>query len=583
MGVSRGVRFIVVILSLAVIVSMAGIAVLYLMVSGAPSVAADSVLVLPVPAGLTEYRQNALLTPLVGAGGATVRSVVDSLRKAKVDDRISGVILKPQLGPRVLWGKLQEIRDAVVDYRESGKPIAAFLEYGGAEDYYLASAADKVYLMPGSPLEIVGRAQYEVFFRNALDKVGAYPDVLAAGDYKTAANQYTETTMTPAHREMAESLNRDLYEQMIEGIAESRGLTGDEVRGLVDEGPFLPEGALAAGLVDGLVYADEVKHREPFDADDRREIADSDYRQISLRSVGLNQGERIALVYAVGAINSGSSTFDVLNGEVLGSDTLTSAIRSAREDDSVRAIVLRIDSPGGSAIASDVIWREVALVRESGKPIVASMSDLGASGGYYIAMGADAIVAQPATLTGSIGVVFGKFTTGGTYEKLGVGVEPVSEGRFAEIYSPVTRFSEAERAKVQEHVDAIYEQFVTKAAEGRGTTRDLLHEVAQGRVWTGRQALEHGLIDDVGGLRRAIALAKEKAGIDPGDEVELVIYPRPKSFFELLDEGFPMARAAAAWAGLAAPEAALVGRATAPARLYRPGEPLAIMPGAFVR
>ncbi len=445
----------------------------------------------------------------------------------------------------------------------------------------MASAADRVYLMPGSPLEVVGRAQYEVFFRNALDKVGAYPDVLAAGDYKTAANQYTETTMTPAHREMAESLNRDLYEQMVEGIAESRGLTGDEVRRLVDEGPFLPEDALAAGLVDGLAYADEVGHREPFDADDGREIPDSDYRQVGLRSVGLNQGERIALIYAVGAINSGSSTFDVLNGDVLGSDTLTSAIRNAREDDSVRAIVLRIDSPGGSAIASDVIWREVGLARESGKPIVASMSDLGASGGYYIAMGADAIVAQPATLTGSIGVVFGKFTTGGTYEKLGVGIEPVSEGRFAEIYSPVTRFSDAERAKVQEHVDAIYEQFVSKAAEGRGTTRDRLHEVAQGRVWTGRQALEHGLIDEVGGLGRAIALAKEKAGIDPDDEVELVVYPRPKGFFELLDEGFPMARIAAAWAGLA-PEAALVGRAAAPARLFRPGEPLAIMPGAFV-
>ncbi len=581
MGVSRGVRFIVVFLSLAIIVSMAGIAVLYLMVSGAPSVASDSVLVLPVRGGLAEHRQNALLTSF-GPGGPTVRSVTDSLRKAKVDDRISGVILKPQIGPRLLWGKLQEIRDAVADYRESGKPIAAFLEYGGAEDYYLASAADKVYLMPGSPLEVVGRAQYEMFFRDALDKVGTYPDVLAAGDYKTAANQYTETTMTPAHREMAESLNRDLYEQMVEGIAESRGLTGDEVRRLVDEGPFLPEDALAAGLVDGLAYADELKHREPFDAADRREVSDGDYRQVGLRSVGLDQGERIALIYAVGAINSGSSSFDVLNGEVLGSDTLTSAIRSAREDDSVRAIVLRIDSPGGSAIASDVIWREVGLVRESGKPIVASMSDLGASGGYYIAMGADAIVAQPATLTGSIGVVFGKFTTGGTYEKLGVGIEPVSEGRFAEIYSPVTRFSDAERAKVQEHVDAIYEQFVTKAAEGRQTTRDRLHEVAQGRVWTGRQALEHGLIDEVGGLGRAIALAKEKAGIDPGDEVELVIYPRPKGFFELLDEGFPMARIAAAWAGVAAPEAALVGRAAAPARLFRPGEPLAIMPGAFV-
>ena len=582
MGVSRGVRFVVVFLLMAIVASMAGVAALYLLVSRAPSVAADSVLVLPVPGGLTEHRQNPLLTSF-GPGAATVRSVTDSLRKAKVDDRISGVVLKPLIGPRFSWGKLQEIRDAVIDYRESGKPIAAFLEYGGTEEYYVASAADRVYLMPGSPLELVGRAQYEMFFRDALDKVGTYPDVLAAGDYKTAANQYTESTMTPAHREMAESLNRDLYEQLIEGIADARGLAAGEVRRLVDEGPFLPGDALAAGLVDGLAYADELKDREPFEAADWREIADRDYRQIGLSSLGLNQGERIALIYAVGAINSGASSFDVLNGEVLGSDTLTSALRSAREDDSVRAIVLRIDSPGGSAVASDVIWREVGLVRESGKPIVASMSDLGASGGYYIAMSADAIVAQPATLTGSIGVVFGKFTTGGTYEKLGVGIEPVSEGRFAEIYSPVTRFSDAERAKAQEHVDAVYEQFVAKAAEGRGTTRDALHEVAQGRVWTGRQALEHGLIDEVGGLGRAIALAKEKAGIDPGDEVRLVVYPRPRSFFELLDEGFPMVRALGALAGLASPEAAVVGRATAPARLFRPGEPLAIMPGAFVR
>ena len=210
------------------------------------------------------------------------------------------------------------------------------------------------------------------------------------------------------------------------------------------------------------------------------------------------------------------------------------------------------------------------------------MSDLGASGGYYIAMSADAIVAQPGTLTGSIGVVAGKFATGGAYEKLGVAMEPVSEGRFAEIYSPVTRFSDAERAKVQEHVDAIYERFLAKAAEGRGTTRDAVHTVAQGRVWTGRQAREHGLIDELGGLGRAIALAKEKAGLDPDDEVQLVIFPRAKSWFELLDEGFPMARALAALAGLASPEAALVGRVAAPARLFRPGEPLAIMPGALV-
>lgn len=579
MGLRRGVRFIVVFLLLAVAASAAAVTGLYFLVSRPPAVASDSVLVLRVPAGLTEHRQNPLLTPLVGAA-PTVRSVVDSLRKAKVDDRIKGVVLKPQ-GPQAYWGKVQEIRDAVLDFRESGKPIAAFLEFGGTQEYFLASAADRIYLMPGGTLDVVGLANYVSFVRPALDKIDAYPDMLAAGEYKTAANFYTETTMTAAHREMAESLNRDLYEQVIEGIAEARGLTRDDVRRRVDEGPFLPDDALAAGLIDGLVYADELQHEELFEAGDWREISDRDYRQVGLESVGLNRGERIALIYAVGGINSGSSGVDMLGREVLGSDTLTSAIRAARDDESVRAVVLRIDSPGGSAIASDAVWREVGLVRESGKPIVASMSDLGGSGGYYIAMAADAIVAQPATLTGSIGVMAGKIATGGAYEKLGVMLEPVSQGRFAEIWSPVTRFSEAERAKMQAYVDAVYEDFVEKAAAGRQTTRDDIHAVAQGRVWTGRQAAERGLVDELGGLSRALALAKERAGIDADDEVRLVVYPRPKSFFELLDEGFPMAGVLGTLGWLPPSEAAVAARAAAPVTLFRPGEPLAVMPGAF--
>ena len=246
----------------------------------------------------------------------------------------------------------------------------------------------------------------------------------------------------------------------------------------------------------------------------------------------------------IGTITSGAGGIDLLGGEVLGSDTLVRAIRAARTDDSIRAIVLRIDSPGGSAVASDVIWREVMLAKAD-KPVIASMSDLGASGGYYIAMAADTIVAQPATLTGSIGVVGGKITTGGTYQKVGITIEGVSNGRFAGMYSPVTPFSDDERAKMQEHIDAIYEQFLTKAAEGRNTTRDAIHEVAQGRVWTGRQAKERGLVDELGGLGRAIALAKERVGIEADAEVELVVYPRPKSLFELLRGGFTVAQAAA--------------------------------------
>ena len=579
MSVQRGVKVIIIFLLLAVVMSMTGLAAIYFMVSRAPSVGSNSVLMLRVPGGLSERQANPLLTSLVG-NGPTVQSVVNSLRKAAVDARVRGVVLMPS-GPQGLWGKAQEIRDAVLDYKASGKPIVAFLEYGGTQEYYLASAADKVFLMPGSPLDLVGVASYEMFVRGALDKVGAYPDMLHAGDFKTASNFYTETTFTPEHREMAESLNRDLYEQIMEGIADGRDLSKSAVRRLVDEGPFLPGDALAAGLVDGLIYADELEHQDPFDGVDWRELADRDYRQTSLESVGLNQGRRIALIYAVGTITSGAGGVDLLGGEVLGSDTLVQAIRAARTDDSVRAIVLRIDSPGGSAVASDVIWREVMLAKAD-KPVIASMSDLGASGGYYIAMAAETIVAQPATLTGSIGVVAGKITTGGTYEKVGITIEPVSNGRFAGMYSPVTPFSDDERAKMQEHIDAIYEQFLTKAAEGRGTTRDAIHEVAQGRVWTGRQAKELGLVDELGGLGRAIALAKEQVGIDADAEVELVVYPRPKSLFELLSGGFTVAQVVARLGWFPVPPARALGAATAPLRLFRSGEPLALMPGVFV-
>ena len=370
MSVQRGVKVIIFFLLLAVVVSMTGLVAMYFMVSRAPSVASNSVLMLRVPGGVSERQANPLLTSLVG-DGPTVQSVVNSLRKATVDPRVRGVILLPS-GPQLLWGKAQEIRDAVLDYKATGKPVVAFLEYGGTQEYYLASAADQVFLMPGSPLDLVGVASYEMFIRDALDKIDAHPDMLHAGDFKTASNFYTETTFTPEHREMAESLNRDLYEQIIDGIAEGRDLGKSEVRRLVDEGPFLPADALGAGLVDGLVYADELKQQDPFDEVNWHEIADRDYRQISLDSVGLNQGRRIALIYAVGTITSGAGGIDLLGGEVLGSDTLVRAIRAARTDDSIRAIVLRIDSPGGSAVASDVIWHEVMLAKAD-KPVIASM------------------------------------------------------------------------------------------------------------------------------------------------------------------------------------------------------------------
>ena len=580
MAMRRGVAFVLSLIGLAIFVSMMGLLATYFIVSRGPSVETNSTLMLRVRGSLLERQPLGGLNPFLRSR-QTVRSIVDSLRKAKVDSRISGVILAPS-GPQALWGKIQEIRDAVLDFRESGKPIVAYLAYGGEQEYYLATASDRIYLMPTSPLDLTGVATYEIFLRGLFDTIGAYPDMLHVGQYKTAANQYTEKTFTPAHREMSESLNLDLYEQLINGIAEGREMSEAEVLTLFDEGPLLPEDAVRVGLIDELAYEDELHGKGPFADGDWQALEDRDYRRISLSSLGLNRGPRIAVVYASGVIASGESEFDLTGSQVVGSETLINSIRSARDDESVRAIVLRIDSPGGAALASDAIWRELMLAREE-KPIIASMSDLAASGGYYIAMPAHAIVAQPATLTGSIGVVMGKIIFAGTYEKLGINIESVSNGRYAEIYSPVRPFSDEERAKVEEHMLAFYERFVEKVAQARQTTPERIDEIAQGRVWTGRQARQVGLVDHLGGLDRALALAKARAQIPLDEDVELVIYPRRRSVFELISASFAAASGLARVPLLRAPEDRALSALTAPLRLFRRGEPLALMPYVFLR
>ena len=580
MAIRRGVAFILSLIGLAIFVSMMGLLATYFIVSRGPSVETNSTLMLRVRGSLLERQPLGGWNPFLRSR-QTVRSVVDSLRKAKVDSRISGVILAPS-GPQALWGKIQEIRDAVLDFRESGKPIVAYLAYGGEQEYYLATASDRIYLMPTSPLNLTGVATYELFLRGLFDNIGAYPDMLHVGQYKTAANQYTEKTFTPAHREISESLNLDLYEQLITGIAEGREMSDAQVLTLFDEGPLLPEDAVRVGLVDELAYEDELHGKGPFADGDWQTLEDSDYRRVSLSSLGLNRGPRIAVVYASGVIASGESEFDLTGSQVVGSETLINSIRRVRDDESVRAIVLRIDSPGGSALASDAIWRELMLAREE-KPIIASMSDLAASGGYYIAMPAHAIVAQPATLTGSIGVVMGKIIFAGTYEKLGINIESVSNGRYAEIYSPVRPFSDEERAKVEAQMLAFYERFVERVAQARQTTPERIDEIAQGRVWTGRQARQVGLVDDLGGLDRALALAKERAQIPLDEDVELVIYPRRRSVFELISASFAAASGLARVPLLWAPEDRALSALTAPLRLFRRGEPLALMPYVFLR
>ena len=578
MALSRGARLILTFIALSVFVSIGGVVVSFYLATRGPDVRSGSVLWLRVPADLAEREPDHLFGQLVGRRHA-VGSVVEALRKAKVDPRIEAVVLIPPLEGG-LWGKVQEIRAAVLDYKKSGKPVVAYLEYGGGQQYYMATACDEIFLTPTSPLDLVGVASYELFAREALDEIGIHPDMLHAGNFKTAANVYSETTFTPFHREMSESLNRDLYEQLVAGIAEGRGLSAATVRSVIDDGPFLPEQAVEQGLVDGLIYEDELVDRLSDGDDALRRLTYADYRDINPGSLGLNTGPALAVVYAVGTITLGGSGVDVTGSDIVGAETMVRAIRAAREDDSIRAIILRIDSPGGAAIASDIIWRELNLARED-KPVIASMSDVAASGGYYLAMSADVIVAQPATLTGSIGVVGGKLALGGAFEKLGINVESVADGKMADMNSIVSPYSDEARARVQEQIDAIYEGFLTKAAEGRGMTRETVHAVAQGRVWTGRQARAVGLVDELGGLMRAVAVAKEEAGIDPEQEVTLVAYPRPRSFFEVLSSSLAVRSVSAGW--LTSPAARLRTSVTAPFRLFRPGEPLALMPFVYVQ
>ncbi len=576
----RGFTVIFTLLGVACFISVAALVALYLFLGRQPSVPSNATLSLRLGGDLAEVAPDDVVGYLRDSHTRTVRSIVDNLRKAKVDQRVVGVLLKPAGLTTPFWAKIQEIRDAVLDFRKSGKPVYAYLEYGADRDYYLASAADKIFLMPSSPLDLTGVATYELFLRGTLDKIGAYPDLHHIGDYKTATNTFTEKSFTAAHREMDESLNRDLYEQIVKDT---------DVRALLDEGPFLPEVALRAGLIDDVAYEDQVEEKLRPGGSSRR-IDSDEYTNVSAAPFGLNRGPRIAVIYAAGAITSGKGGFDPLNGSVVGADTLIESIRQARRDRSIRAIVLRIDSPGGSAAASDAIWRELMITKNAraDRPIVASMSDLAASGGYYIAMPADAIVAQPSTLTGSIGIFGGKIVTGGFYENLGAHIDAASIGRNAEMDSPARPYNAGELKKVDEQLQAFYDQFVEKVANARHTTPEKIDQIAQGRVWTGRQAKDKGLVDELGGLAQAIAAAKKRAKIASDTEVELVPYPPRRSLYELVSEQFSgtSERAAVgAWvsANLSAAELDALRTLRGPFAIFRRGEPLALMPLTFLR
>ncbi len=494
-----------------------------------PSVKANSYLELRLSGEVVERAMPNMWMMLAQVKPLSMHDIGMNIRKAKKDRRIKSLLLR--LGYlQCNWAKINEIRDAILDFRESGKKAFAYIEEAPEFDkeYYLATACDEIILHPLGFLGINGIGGHIPFLKNALDKLGIEAEFEHVEEYKTAYNMFTEEGFTPAHREMMESLYGDLFTHYIEAVAEARGKSREDIKTLIDRGFFQGEKALEAGLVDRLLFDDELEAEFKENGRKLHKISQNQYQRVKPASVGLNKGKKIALIYGMGVIHTGASST-----QTMGSATVARWIRGARKDESIQGVVFRVDSPGGSAVASDVIWREVALTKKE-KPIVVSMSDVAGSGGYWVSMAASKIIAQPQTLTGSIGVLAGKFNMTRMYEKLGVTSEKLIFGEKADLFSTFKALTDEERDFLKKEILWIYERFLTKVAEGRNMSPEEVNKIGRGRVWTGGQAKDIGLVDELGGLSEAIRWTKQLAEIPEEEGVKLVIWPKKVSLLQAL-------------------------------------------------
>src|SRR5215204_1096090 len=505
---------------------------------GAPDVPDNSVLVLKVSGSLPDYAPDEPTSRLLGISQPqSFTSLLTQLRKAKVDNRIGAVLLDIDF-PGIGWGKAEELREAIKDFRASGKPIYSYMEIGMNKEYYIAATTEKIYIPPSGDIYVNGFAAEAMFYKGSLDKLGIEAEVIQRGPkYKSAPDQYTKDKMGEGQREVINALLDEYFGRLKNGIAEARGKTPEDVAAIIDNAPYHADEAKQLNLIDEALYRDQVydqlKTRLGYKTEDKlRTISGSDYREIPSDSLGLNKGERIAVIYASGAINMGSSNKSPFGGEMVGADTIVKAVNDAAADSTIKAIVLRVDSPGGSALASDLMWH--ALENAKGKkPVVVSMADVAASGGYYISCNANKIVAEPTTVTGSIGVFMGKPVMKGFYDWLGITNEYITKGKNAGIFRETEKWTPDERAKMESQADKIYfNDFLPKVASGRGKNVEEVNTIAQGRVWTGTQAKQNGLIDEFGGLEKAIEIAKQLANLPADKDVRRVAFPEPRSFFD---------------------------------------------------
>lgn len=469
-------------------------------------------------------------------------SAVDGLLRAARDDRVRMLVARVG-GARLDMAKIQELRQAVIAFRGAEKEAWAWAEsFGGGgpgnRAYYLATAFDRVHVQPSGEVALTGLSTRTPFLHGLLTRLDVRPNLAKREQYKTAANVLTRTGYTEPHEEAERAVLASFMADLQEGISRGRDLSPDEAAARVAEGPYLAEEAVEAGLVDGTAYRDQVMESARKRVGEGAQVLSLEaYRQ---RAGSVYDGdERIGVIYGVGRIVRGKSRRTPLGGVLMGSDSVASAFRAAVEDDAVRAVVFRIDSPGGSYVASDTIRREVVRAREAGKPVVVSMSGAAASGGYYVAAPADRIIAQPGTVTGSIGVLGGKMVTSGLWKKLGVRWAGLSTHENADLWSRTSSYSEAQWKGLQKRLDAIYEDFLARVSEGRGMDREDVREAAKGRVWTGRDALERGLVDELGGFPEAVRAAKRAAGIPDEETVSLKTFPRERSLWQWLLGGGP--------------------------------------------
>ena len=490
----------------------------------------NGVLIINASGEIAEQQEPDIFSALSGMRPLVLHDYLDAMDTAATDSHVTGLVVR--IGPlETGWAKLEEMRNHLLRFRKSGKPSICYLGYDGIQnpEYYLASACQQIWLVPTAPVSIRGMMAEALFLRGTLDKLHVVPEFYHIAEFKTAGNVFTEKKFTPAHREEVEGLLRSVYNEYLDDASKGRGMERAQFEALVNKGPFASSDAVANKIVDRLGYWDQVQ--DYFKGRDHRwnPISLNQYRE-SVRNEG---SSTIAVVHASGLIVSGDSGSTPGGGSVMGGDSVARDIRSARQNSNIKAIVLRVDSGGGSVVGSEVIRREVELANAV-KPVVVSMSDVAASGGYWIAAPARKIVADRNTITGSIGVLIGKMNVSGLYSLLGISTDSVATSDNASLFSAQQNFTPTQREYIQKSLDQTYADFTKGVAAGRKMTVEAVDKIGKGRVWSGSQGKELGLVDELGGLDRAVEVAKELANIPAGESVRLVRYPEERSFFQQL-------------------------------------------------